>query len=596
MKWPPLADVLTYALRGAAALVSGTLLAASLNTETPLWPLIFVALLPMLWALRHVRPLEAVVYGLITFWWYLTVSVWWLSQFGADKAYGLCFMEGMAYAIAIGFYSWLRHRVRGDRYGLLLPACIVLVELKRNLGMWAFPWPMLGHALVYEPTLLQSAAVMGVMGLSFVVVWSNAVLARVLFEEVRPPDARWAEIRPFAMVLIWMGLYGQYSFLTAPYIQKRQEPFPATIVQRVEGTLARWSDDFILRALGEYDTLTREELQQRGVLAPPPGTVGPPAPRPKAPVGLIVWPENAIPKSRTTVGQQQIDAEVQKLVNDSNSVLVMGTFTRVHVGAPEPGSPGAAEMTPEFVGEIGAVEFEDREKIDAYNSVEIRIPGEERAIGVSSKYHLVPFGESVPMKRYLSMIDNPWGPGKNVSASKRLVPYDTPIGKVGIVVCYESFFAPIVRSLVWQGAQVMVLTSNTSWFGKHVDATYQHAYYDRARAVENRVPFVRAATTGVSSIIDPWGRDLAITEPFEGRLIPGEPYRVQGATRTALIRRRFGYSIYTYLGDWVVYLSLFGLLWTLYEVWFPGWTHALTRRFAPRLRGAESQPLGELRA
>lgn len=587
--------MLTYTLRGSSALLSGTLLAASLNTEMPLWPLMFVALLPMLWSLKHVRPLEAVVYGLITFWWYLTVSVWWLSQFGPDKAYGLCFMEGMAYAIAIGFYAWIRHRVRGDRYGLLLPACLVLVELKRNLGMWAFPWPMLGHALVYQETLLQSAAVMGVMGLSFVVVWSNAVLARVLFEEVRPPDARWGEIRPFALVLLWMGVYGQYSLLAAPYIQKRQEPFPATVVQRVTGTLESWRDPFIMRALTEYDTLTREELQQRGVIAPPAGTVGPPAPRPKAPMGLIVWPENAIPKSRTAAGQELIDTQVQKLVDDSQSVLVMGTFTRVLAGSPEPGSPEAGDLTPERVGAIGDAEYAG-EDIDAYNSVEIRVPGEQHAIGVSSKYHLVPFGESVPMKRYLSMIENPWGPGENVAASKRLVPYDTPIGKVGIVVCYESFFAPIVRSLVWQGAQVLVLTSNTSWFGEHVDATYQHAYYDRARAVENRIPFVRAATTGVSSIIDPWGRDIAITEPFEGRLIPGEPDRVQGATRTAMIRRRFGYSIYTYLGDWVVYLSLFGLLWTLYEIWFPGWTHVLTRRFAPRLTGAEQPSIRELPA
>lgn len=581
MRWPPLPDLLHYALRAAAALLAGSLLMAAFDFRLPLWPLIFIALVPLLWAIRGVRPLEAVVYGLLTFWSFLSVHNWWMSRFGPDKTLTLCFMEGMAYAIALGLFVWLRHRLRRDPFHLLLPACLVLVEFKRNIGVWAFPWPMLGHALVFETVLLQAAAVVGVLGLSFIVVWANSVLAGLFFEEVRPPQARWVQVRPFLAVLAWMGLYGQYSLLAAPWIDRQLDPVPATVVQRVKGTLDEWNDAFIIEALHEYNTLTREQLRTAGLLEPGLQEMGPPIQPPAHREGLIVWAENAVPKSLTQAGQERIDEVVQDLVDDTGQVLIFGTFTRVPAGAPEPGSAAALPLTPEVIAEYTRRIRTEGAPYDAYNSVELRVPGGTGPAGTTSKYHLVPFGESVPMKRYLAIVDNPWGPGQNVSAARRLEPLETPLGKVGVVVCYESFFAPIVRTLVRQGARIMVLTSNTSWYGDYLGATWQHAYFDRARAVENRVPFVRSATTGVSSIIDPWGRELALADAFEGRLLPGEAPRVEGAARTAWIRPRYGLSVYTVLGDWVVLLSALGIGLALFSVWYAPWWNALVQWLKP---------------
>ncbi|HYE78569.1 MAG TPA: hypothetical protein VEI97_11325, partial [bacterium] len=188
---PPFPDLITYTLRALAAALSGTLLFTALATQQPLWWLIFVALVPLEWAIRKVRPLEALAYGFVTFFVFLTVNLWWLAKWGWGSVMGLTFMEAMAYAIAVGFYTWIRRRLGADPWHLLLPACLIIVEWKRNIGLWAFPWPMLGHSLVYQPVLLQSAAIVGVLGLSFIVVWANATIASLFLDEVRPPQARW---------------------------------------------------------------------------------------------------------------------------------------------------------------------------------------------------------------------------------------------------------------------------------------------------------------------------------------------------------------------------------------------------------------------
>jgi apolipoprotein N-acyltransferase len=88
------------------------------------------------------------------------------------------------------------------------------------------------------------------------------------------------------------------------------------------------------------------------------------------------------------------------------------------------------------------------------------------------------------------------------------------------------------------GAEILVLVSNTSWFGR-TRASYQHARFDVYRAVENRTWFCRASTTGVTSVIDPYGRVLEQTELFKADAI------------TVPVGLRTQTTIYTLLGDWV---------------------------------------------
>ncbi|MEO7993633.1 MAG: hypothetical protein ABI743_04475, partial [bacterium] len=204
-------DLLTYALRAAAAALAGALMQLAFSTNHAFWPLVFVALVPLEWAIRRVRPLEVYCWAFVTFYVFLIGSNWWLHKWGWGAADALTFMEASAYAIGIAIASWLRTRLGRDPWHLLLPVCIVLVEFKRGAGFWAFPWPLLGHALVFAPVLLQSAALWGAGGLSFLVAWSNAVIGSACFDEIRPPQQRWAQAVPFLAIFLFAGVYGLLS-------------------------------------------------------------------------------------------------------------------------------------------------------------------------------------------------------------------------------------------------------------------------------------------------------------------------------------------------------------------------------------------------
>jgi len=135
----------------------------------------------------------------------------------------------------------------------------------------------------------------------------------------------------------------------------------------------------------------------------------------------------------------------------------------------------------------------------------------------------------------------PWGT-TDASAGTGIYVTDTDVGKIGVVICYESFFPQIVRESCVKGAEILVLGSNTSWFGR-TRASYHHARFDAFRAVENRIWFCRAATTGISSFIDPQGRPHKETELFKSDAV------------TMKIGRRTETTFYTRHGDWLPGLS-----------------------------------------
>lgn len=120
---------------------------------------------------------------------------------------------------------------------------------------------------------------------------------------------------------------------------------------------------------------------------------------------------------------------------------------------------------------------------------------------------------------------------------------DTPIGKVGTSICFESIFSNIARGEALGGAEILCVVSNDAWL-QRTPATEHHLMMARLRAIENRRYLMRAAGTGISAVIDPYGRIRQRLDVFHAGIITD--YVVANRTLT----------VYTRFGDWFAYLSL----------------------------------------
>jgi apolipoprotein N-acyltransferase len=113
---------------------------------------------------------------------------------------------------------------------------------------------------------------------------------------------------------------------------------------------------------------------------------------------------------------------------------------------------------------------------------------------------------------------------------------------MGVFICYEAIFPSLVRRFPANGAQLLVNVTNDGWYGTSA-APYQHYAMARFRAVENRRYLVRAANTGISAIIDPFGRELARTRLMEKRALVGDVRAISETTFYAKHGDVFAWSV-----------------------------------------------------
>jgi len=163
------------------------------------------------------------------------------------------------------------------------------------------------------------------------------------------------------------------------------------------------------------------------------------------------------------------------------------------------------------------------------------------------KMHLVPFGEYVPLKRLLFFAEKmvqqvgDFTPGTSYTISSL-------DGRgISTVICYESIFPGLVREFVRRGSELIVVITNDGWFGES-SAPFQHLRMGVVRAVENRRWVVRSANTGISAIIDPYGRIVAQTGIGVRTVLDG------------VVQYRTDRTFYTEHGDVFAYLNVVAVI------------------------------------
>jgi apolipoprotein N-acyltransferase len=176
-----------------------------------------------------------------------------------------------------------------------------------------------------------------------------------------------------------------------------------------------------------------------------------------------------------------------------------------------------------------------------YNSAYlVRADGSTGA--VYRKMHLVPFGEYVPLKRLLFFAEPLVEAVSDFSAGDAAVLMPVDGHPVSTAICYEIVYPDLVRQFVAAGSELLTTITNDAWFGD-TSAPHQHFAQAAMRAIENGRYLVRAANTGISGVVDPYGRVVVQSQLFEPAVV------------TATVTYRTEKTLYTRTGDLFAYLS-----------------------------------------
>lgn len=129
------------------------------------------------------------------------------------------------------------------------------------------------------------------------------------------------------------------------------------------------------------------------------------------------------------------------------------------------------------------------------------------------KQHLVPFGEYIPMKKWLTFARSLTTAVGDMTPGDKFILLETGPLKIGTLICYEDIFPDIARGFAKTGANLLVNLTNDAWYGDS-SAQHQHLVFSQFRALETRRYLLRATNTGVTAVINPQGEVLYHLRPF----------------------------------------------------------------------------------
>ncbi len=338
-----------------------------------------------------------------------------------------------------------------------------LLETLRGTLFSGFPWATLASAFVPLPQFLQIASVIGGVGLGALVACIACALAHLAY----------AGRGRYAAAIVLMALpsilytYGAAQLATPLVGQERT----VAIIQGNIDQGQKWLPEYQQGTMNRYIKMSQ-------------GAVDRYAPE------LLVWPETAMPfyYQKHSLGKI-IRKEIQQL------------------------------KTPLLLGTPGYTQNNDTNDHSIYNRAYL-LDAAGRDAGYYDKKHLVPFGEYLPPLLDLPFLRTMMQAAGDFTPGTHNAPLRAEDLALGVLICYESIFAELAQQRVADGATLLVNISNDAWFGQ-TSAPYQHLHLTAVRAVEQGRFIVRATNTGISALIDPYGRIVQSGPLFKAAVITG---------------------------------------------------------------------------
>jgi apolipoprotein N-acyltransferase len=469
----------------------------------------WIALAPLIVAVARVsspRVSRAFLLGLACGGVYFAGTLYWLVEtmttFGGLAtpiavfaalvlvAYLSLFPAAFAAALAS-----LRPRL-GPAAMLVAPFLWTATELGRQYVWDGFPWALLGYSQVTVLPVAQVASVIGIYGLSALLALVSSAAAYAVI--ARGAKSRWLPLAASLALVASCGVWGS-ARLRAAELTRAGEPVRVAVLQGNIAQEDKWDPALRDAITDRYLAMTRRAIADGAT--------------------FIMWPESATP----FYFEQDIvrGGTIRRLARDAGATLLIGSDQVEPVMAAGPdGKPSSRYYNAAFLiqpdGQTGAV---------------------------YRKMHLVPFGEYVPLQSLLFFV------GPIVEAISSFTPGThatlLPVGnhKVSTAICYEVIYASLIRRFVTDGSELLTTITNDAWYGRS-SAAYQHWDQAALRAIEGGRYLARAANTGISGFVDPYGRVLEKSQLFEQRTLVAD---------LRFIREQ---TIYSRTGDVVAWLSL----------------------------------------
>ena len=431
---------------------------------------------------------------------YFGGTLYWLAQVMAQYG-GLPLVvagllaAGLAawLAVFVGIFAILVSRAaRGATLNAvwLTPVFWIATEWLRAWLGGNFPWVLLGYSQARTLPVVQLASVGGVtLVTALVVLVSTAASMLALTRARRHRLAAAATAAVVVIASVWGAARISGNALTSTGSELRVGLLQGNVPQDQKWDPAM-RDDITRR----YIDLSRDALGQGAQ--------------------LVIWPEASTPFYFDVDGAMA--EPIRRLARDTQTPFVIGTdeFEAGKNGGPDRFFNAAALVGPD---------------------------GRTRAS--YRKMRLVPFGEYVPFKRLLFFVGPLIEAVSDFSPGDQLTLFDVDGARVSVAICYEIIYPDLARGAVGQGAQLLTTITNDAWFGR-TSAASQHFEMASFRAVEQGRFLVRAANTGITGVVDPYGRVLASTPLFETRVLMADVKLLAGRT------------VYAAIGDAPLYASL----------------------------------------
>jgi apolipoprotein N-acyltransferase len=447
--------------------------------------------------LRGTTAARGAFLGLVTSLVFFCGTLYWtgpvLVTFG-----GLPGPLGVVSVLLLSLYLGLYNAVGTAALGVILrrfgaagfwlaPMAWVSGEYLRGTLLSGFPWVVIGDTQVDVLPVAQVASVLGLYGVSLLVAFVNGALAYAL---LAPPRMRVRTIAGTAAVLLSVAVWGAWRVADGS-LTRAGSPIRVGLLQGNIEQKDKWDPGQARRIFTTYIAMTRDAVR-RGA-------------------EYVMWPESSTPFmfEENAVGGQQI----RDLAAEVRVPLLFGSDQIVRGATPH-----------------------------LYNAAFLVTP-DRRTAAVYRKMQLVPFGEFIPLQHWISFLSPLVGGLATFAAGESVTML--PIGdhKASTAICYEVIFPHLAREAVERGSELLTTITNDGWYGT-TSAPYQHFALASMRAIEQGRYLVRAANTGISGAVDPYGRVVAKSAIFEQTGVVVDVRFLQGRT------------IYSRIGDVAAYASL----------------------------------------